>query len=239
MSSNPLIHRTESMPSLAVISSRIRNRAAAFAVCLTTISFAPWARAEATSSADGAGAAEPRARHGAYLRLGLGAGSGHATQGASRATLNTADGGGVAFNLAVGGALSPLVTLGGNIVFQQLKKPTVTFNGQGSQADDNWNVAVVGVMLEGYASRTSGFHFGGMIGPAALSVSTAKGDTVNSASGVGYALGVGYEFRISPTWYLGLGAHYLGAHFVGDRTSANGFEQVARTFSVTADALNF
>ena len=175
-------------------------------------------------------------RHGAYARFALGGGTGHVGETVSGTDFSdTVSGGGLALDIAVGGSLSPVFTIGGNLAFQQLSKPTLKTNvGLETQARYDVNVGVVGVMFEGFASATSGFHFGGTLGVGVVTVSTDDGDTVDRSRGLGYVLEVGYDLPVSRTWYIGLGARYIGAH-----TSGTGFTLDARAFSVMADVLNF
>ena len=175
-------------------------------------------------------------RHGAYLRVALGGGGGRIAETLSGSSLSdTITGGGVAVDVAVGGALSPVFTIGGQFAFQQLSKPTLkASNGTEIKANNDVSIGLLGAVFEGYATATSGFHFSGTLGAARLSISDSRGGTIDSMGGLGYALGIGYDFAVSKTWYVGVAARYIGAH-----TSADDSKQDARSFSVLVDALNF
>jgi hypothetical protein len=155
--------------------------------------------------------------------------------GPSPAPPDSLGGGGFAFDMAIGGAPSPVLVIGGNFAFQQFSKPTLTINGRDFPTVNDMNVGVLGVLVEGFPSATSGFHYAGTIGLGRLSVTNGNtGSEVIATSGFGYGAAVGYDFKISPNWYIGVGGRLIGA-----TTSYQGSDETTLAFAFLVDALDF
>jgi hypothetical protein len=147
---------------------------------------------------------------------------------------DAAAGGGGAIDVFLGGAISPTLVLGGTFAFQQMSKPTITVNGHDYDAQNDANVGVLGFTAEGFAGPESGFHYSGTLGLGSLTISDQNGNTLVSANGFGYGVALGYDFKVSNDWYLGIGARFIGAATKYQGSSENTF-----AFAVMADALYF
>jgi hypothetical protein len=176
-------------------------------------------------------AADPTARNhdGFYLRLGLGGGS-LKTSGSFSPDIGISDfslkGGGVMFDLSIGGTVGSGFVIAGDYVFLQASKPTVsaTISGQSlsATATNDANVGVIGPMVEWFPDPRGGFSFGGSVGVAALTVSDPQGNTTAGERGFGGSLRIGYDFWIADQWSLGVAGRFLGGSVSGDASGGNG-----------------
>lgn len=160
---------------------------------------------------------------GFYLRFALGGGGFNAkgTYEPSVGFDNTISGGGVAADIAIGGSPVPGVTIGGEYLFQQIVKPSISINGGPSQtADNNANFGLIGPFIDWYPNPEGGFHFGGTLGLAVLTVSDpSTGETKAADRGAGGALGIGYDFWVGRQLSLGILGKFFGgsvSHEVGN-----------------------
>jgi opacity protein-like surface antigen len=151
---------------------------------------------------------------GFYFRVGLGVGGFNAKGSVTpdNGDAMTISGGGLAFDLLLGGTIAPGFVLGGGFIFQQTVKPDVSLAGGASaQYDQNANFGVLGPFLEWYPNPRGGFHVNGMIGLAAMTLSDPNtGESKAADRGVGLAVGAGYDFWVAPQWSLGLGGRLFG-----------------------------
>ena len=184
----------------------------------------------------------PPAEHGAYLhdgfyfRFGIG-GGGLSAKGKEDPDRGFGDvtvkGGGIGVDFAFGGTLAPGLVLGGEYVFQQAVKPTVESRVLSGTTNDNANFGVIGPFIDWYPDPSGGFHFGGLLGLAAMTASRQDGTTNASDRGVGAGLGVGYDFFVAREWSLGI----LGKAFGGSVSNTTG--NTTEKFSVSAFSLMF
>ena len=153
---------------------------------------------------------------GFYMRFALG-GGGFGASGSVEPTNRSGNykisGGGLGLTFALGGTPTPGLTLGGELFFQQSSKPTVTFpDGSSLKAPNDLNFGLIGPFIDWYPNAEGGFHVGGMLGLASMTVSDPNGNTKDSRlSGGGGALSIGYDFWVGRQLSLGV----LGKVFGG------------------------
>ena len=176
---------------------------------------------------------------GFYLRFALG-GGGFNAKGtydvSSNAFLsaNTISGGGLAVDFAIGGSPVPGLVLGGELFGQQLSKPTIKYDsGTNITLDGNATFGLLGPFIDWYPNPEGGFHVGGMLGLASLSLTDTNDVTRAADHGGGAALSVGYDFWVGRQLSLGI----LGKAFGGSVTNdQNGIKE---TYSVSGGSLLF
>jgi hypothetical protein len=165
-------------------------------------------------------APDPTARRhdGFYLRLGLGAGLVRSEVDFDNGIISEevkARGGGVAFELALGGTVAPGLVIGGGIYSVSIAEINWRSPAAGDFSEDGGDeidggegaISVLGVMIDFYPNPRGGFHVQGGLGIGALSLkndedSDFPGEDWEGGGG-GLMLGVGYEFWVSDQWSLG------------------------------------
>jgi hypothetical protein len=174
-----------------------------------------------TLAAGAAQAAQPRVHDGLYLRLG--AGLGYLSDSAHSDALpvfggeidGTLTGYGPAGELALGGALSPGVFLGGGLYLQWLPSPKAEDVGwRTAEFDVDFDSAMfwlLGPMVDYYFDATGGLHAQGCVGLAIGSLGEGTGEDLpvarlesQSGTGPGGMLGFGHEWWVAQNWSLGL-----------------------------------
>jgi hypothetical protein len=157
---------------------------------------------------------------GFFLRMSLGAGylsdSSDIKSGPSAGKVD-ARGGGVAFGLDIGGALSPGFILGGSFNFQSLGNANLANDTRLIKDIRNPQVSMLAVMADYYPDPKGGFHAGGGLGFVGLSL--RKDDTGNNndnESGFGFLPQVGYEWWVGNYWGMGVLGRFLYARTKGD-----------------------
>ena len=174
---------------------------------------------------------------GFYFRFALGGGGMTATQHIDGFSPDPSiTGGGVAMDLALGGTVAPGLVLGGDYIFQQAVKPTIKYGDTSIATDNNANFGVIGFMVDWFPDPEGGFHFGGTIGAAAMTVSNQTGTTTNSRTGFGGSLGVGYDFWVAREWSFGILGKFAGGS-VGGTDNGNHDSLKVSTFSLLATVL--
>jgi hypothetical protein len=165
------------------------------------------------------GPAPRTGRHGLLARFGVGWGMSRMNESVTPVPSETHDGNGFAFDLALGGAVSPILAIGGSFAFQQINERVVTYRGQDHPTDNKAQLGVVGVTLDAFATRKSGLHFGGTVGPALLVMTEPSTETtLFSAAGIGYGAHIGYDAHVGEgPWSFDGTLRLLGATtFDGD-----------------------
>lgn len=156
-------------------------------------------------------------RHtGFYLRLALGGGGftdSFRLESANVGYDATATGGTFASELGIGGALLPGLILGGALYGETMVNPTVTVAG--FPAASNVSVGTLGMIgpfLEWYPNPERGFHLGGAVTAARITLSDSAGNiTNNSIVGGGLVFDIGYEWWLADEWGLGVMGRLIGA----------------------------
>jgi hypothetical protein len=186
----------------------------------------------------------PRFHDRFYLRLSLGGG----TMGTSGnldpdngVTFETR-GGCVAFDVAIGGTPAPGFVIGGDYAFQMAFRPHFKTSSSSFSFEDDASANTVfglfGFFVDWFPEPRGGFHVGGTLGFAVLSVANENGNFDNSVSenGIGGALRVGYDFWISNQWSVGVLGQFVGGRVSGDSNSVNERDTVS-SFAVLFTAL--
>jgi hypothetical protein len=157
---------------------------------------------------------------GFYLRGGLGVGGLSASpsiDGEPQTNVSML-GGGIGAAAMIGGALSPGVFLGGAVFLQQAFNPQYKENGvtYQSNTDKSLNFGFIGPFIDWYPHPRDGFHVGGFVGFARLTMTNPNGDAT-SYSPIGGAGGflLGHDFWVDPHWCLGLSLHAVGGRVAG------------------------
>jgi len=115
-------------------------------------------------------------------------------------------GGGFGFELYAGGYVVPGVAIGGMLGGVSAPGPSVSENGQtvnaasGSSLTSAW----IGPYVDIYPDPVGGFHVSLALELARLSVSDGSGTTEDSSPGWGVGAGLGYDWRISGAFSMGL-----------------------------------
>ncbi len=156
-------------------------------------------------------------RHtGFYLRLAIGGGG--FTDSFRLEALNvgydgTATGGTFASELGIGGAVAPGLIIGGALYGESMVNPTVTVAGfaQASNVQVG-TLGMIGPFVEWYLNPERGFHLGGALTAARITLSDSNGNVTNNAIvGGGLVFDVGYEWWIGQQWGLGVMGRLIGA----------------------------
>jgi hypothetical protein len=157
-----------------------------------------------------------------------------------------AKGGGVAFGLDIGGALSPGFILAGSFAFQSLPNANLSNDtrvlapgasaGGGNTLSRNPQVSLLAVMLDFYPDPKQGFHVGGGLGLSSLAVrgDSGSGNNDDSRNGFGFMPHVGYEWWVGNYWGVGVLGRFLYTKTKGD-TVEGGSEKD----SVVATSVSF
>lgn len=74
---------------------------------------------------------------------------------------------------------------------------------QSADGDAGMSFAIVGPFIDFFPDPTSGFHVGGMLGPAATFTHDDRYEERSAAVGFGGSVWVGYDFWISDNWSMG------------------------------------
>jgi hypothetical protein len=142
-------------------------------------------------------------------------------------TAATIQGGGGAFDIAIGGTPVKGLALGGAFMFSQAMKPNVKYGSVSATATSDLNFGLLGFFADYFFDAEGGGHLGAAVGPAILTVTDQAGTTQATAKGFGGALFGGYDWWVSDNWSLGILARFAGA-----RTSTS-MSVSAPTYSVS------
>ncbi len=179
---------------------------------------------------------------GFYLRMALGAGALGVTAKTDPDSGSEVkySGGGAGMDLAIGGTLDPGIVLGGEFVFQQAVKPDVSVNGNKiGSLTSNLNFGILGPFIDWFPNPETGFHFGGFLGSAVVTMSDQNGNTnSNSLNGWGGGVHVGYDFWVAQQWSLGVLGKFYGAS-LHDNNASNNSGNVKVTENASAFTLSF
>jgi hypothetical protein len=115
------------------------------------------------------------------------------------------DSNGMTLNLEVlvGGSPGPGFSIGvGGVANLQLSGDWELEDGVGTDSAD-MTTFIIGPFADGYPAPNGGWHFGGLLGLASVSLQQPGGDDSTSAIGVGGEAWAGYDFWVAPEWSLG------------------------------------
>lgn len=187
-----------------------------------------------------------REHDGFYLRMGVGVGRLAASFSAddSLELGGSVDGalahGAVTGELSFGGTPAPGLVIGGSILLSgagNVSTHDLSVNGAHA-ADLSYNGAamwLVGPFVDYYIDAKLGWHVQGVLGLAAVNVTTGERDGVfatsrHNAGGLGFAVGGGYEGWVGKQWSMGalLRLMYASAETNPDDNVPNGARPVER-----------
>jgi hypothetical protein len=174
----------------------------------------------------------PRSYHvhdGFYLRASVGFGTLGATFDDNSPTGRDLKGSGGAFgfDLMIGGSPAPGVAIGGALLGEASAGVEFDRGSFGSE-DRSASVAILGPFIDGFPSSNRGWHLGGMLGLARLSVEDTSSDGISHTGGLGGAFWVGHDFWVGDEWSVGPLLRFSGAV-----TRANDPDVNASTFAMT------
>ncbi len=153
---------------------------------------------------------------GFYLRMSLGGGFIGSTVSQNGLADTTLSGGGGAFDLMIGGTPTPGVVLGGALLGNTAPNPSYEIDGKQQDVNATLNFAILGPFIDGFPDPKGGFHVGGMLGGAGLSLEdNATGGSVSTSyAGYGAGVWIGYAAWIAPQWSMGGMLRLTGARTV-------------------------
>jgi len=150
-----------------------------------------------------------RTHDGTYFRASLGGIYGQAKTEALGITIDYT-GGGWLLDLAVGGTIENMVSIGGTLLLGEISSPDVEVRGSNEpvEADGDMGVVLLGPFVDVFFGPESGGHIGAVLGAASLGLADE-----NDEPSSGYGVGVfgGYDFWIADQWALGINLRYLYA----------------------------
>jgi hypothetical protein len=144
----------------------------------------------------------------------------------------TAAGGGLGFDLAIGGAINPGIILAGSIAVTNVSNATLYNDSRSNpmthepyRSGHDPQLTLLAMLLDVYPNPQRGFHFGGGLGVASLRI-RGDDDVDSSAAtaGIGFAPHVGYEWWVSNYWGLGVLGKFTFAHTEGNGIPSGGIK---------------
>lgn len=156
----------------------------------------------------------PRTVHrhdGFYTRVNLGILSGRTYVSTDKSTHQdySVGGGGLGFDLMIGGTPSAGLAAGG----------ALSLSGFGHASGSGGEYVLVGGFVDGFPSAARGLHFGGELGLAFAR--TSRKDNVDELRGMGLGMAVwlGHGFWVGDDWTLGGLVRFSGALTQGENDS--------------------
>jgi hypothetical protein len=125
-----------------------------------------------------------------------------------------------------GGSPAPGLALGGALLAEGTSV-SLERGDFGVTEDHDLSVLMIGPFVDGFPVPTGGWHFGGTLGLARITVSDLAYGTAR-ANGVGGAFWLGRDFWVAPDWSVGPLVKFTGA-LARDKSP----DVHASTFSVT------
>lgn len=156
---------------------------------------------------------------GFYLRLAAGGGYVHDNLKYEGPTIfglapsGEAQGASFQGDLAAGWAIKPGLVIGGQLYVEQVANPSVTLDGKSVSTDVSvGTLTMFGPFIDWYVNPHGGFHFGGMLGGARVTMKNKTDNQLdNQPIGGGGMAFVGYEWWIGKQWAFGLMAQFAFA----------------------------
>lgn len=111
-------------------------------------------------------------------------------------------GGTLAMDLLIGGTPSKGLAIGGALLGEAGVSHSVEQGGRSAEA--NVSYSMIGPFVDGFFDHKGGFHMGGAVGLAALSVKglETQGET-DTLTGFGGAAWLGYDAWVAEEWSIG------------------------------------
>ncbi len=172
----------------------------------------------------------PRTYHmhdGFYLRGAVSIGSLGATLDDNSSYSLKGSGASLGFDLMVGGSPSVGVAVGGALILEGTA--SVSFDrGSTHAVDRSLSLAIIGPFIDGFPTPSRGWHFGGTVGLARLSVGSVSADQLNHTNGLGGAFWLGNDLWVADDWSVGPLLKFTGA-----LTRASSPDVSASSFSIS------
>lgn len=142
---------------------------------------------------------------GFYLRMSLGGGYIGSTVSQSGLPDVTLSGGGGAFDLMIGGTPTPGLVIGGALLGNTAPNPSFERNGKQQDVNATMSFGVIGPFVDGFPDPKGGFHVGGTLGFAGMTLedNESGSSATTTFSGYGAGVWVGYAAWIAPQWSMG------------------------------------
>jgi hypothetical protein len=113
------------------------------------------------------------------------------------------------FDLMFGGSPSPGIAIGGGLLTQGAF--SVNFERNGYDVDRSVSMALIGPFIDGFPNANKGWHFGGLVGLAAVNVEDDNDDGLSKTGGFGGSVFLGYDFWVADEWSVGPLVRFTGA----------------------------
>jgi hypothetical protein len=172
---------------------------------------------------------------GFYLRLSLGANGQRSTVESDRANVSDlkVTGGGLSFDILVGGTPTPGLVIGGILAADAASKPTVKQDGVESNDDFDSALALIGPFIDGFFDPEGGFHVGGALGLTAYAFDNRSitEDNNKNFGGGGASVWVGYDAWVSSQWSIGGMLRLTGASGTRDLVDASNVTETQKATS--------
>jgi hypothetical protein len=190
-------------------------------VCWVAVALALFGRSataqEATAEPAVKKSSLPHTHDGFYLQLSLGGGYAHDDLKYSSFLggdiTGTGEGASGMFDVRAGWSLKPGLIVGGGLFIEQVASPKVTIEGQDVSTDVSVGIfTLFGPLIDWYPSAGGGFHLGGALGAARLTMKNKQDEKLdNQPVGGGGIFFIGYDFWIGDEWSLGVELRSTGA----------------------------
>lgn len=138
---------------------------------------------------------------GFYLRMSIGLG-GMDVHYDPEPSDGSAAGGGLAFDLLIGGSPSRGMAIGAAIIDDIGRSLTLEADGR-EVGDIHATSVLVGPFIDGFPNPKGGWHLGGMVGFATQQFDAPRANDVQSTTGVGGAAWGGYDAWVGDEWSVG------------------------------------
>jgi hypothetical protein len=185
----------------------------------------------------------PRAflHDGFFLRAAIGAGTLHLQQTAPSDRDDRLTGYGPRYELAIGGTPGKGLTVGGEMLLQQIARPTWSAAKATGEAPSAFLFGL-GPFIDWYPNPSGGFHVGATLHLGAVYVADPDGEYTRPLGGVGMlGVSVGHDFWLAPQWSVGIVAKAAaGTVTRSDETRESHFETTkytATSFALLVDVL--
>ena len=131
---------------------------------------------------------------------------------------------GVGLDLWFGGTPVAGLAIGGALHFQQTVSPSISVNGtKVGNSSLSLNSLLIGPFADWFPDPHGGFHLGGTVGLARLSLSDKDDDTTaQSPVGFGGAFVIGYDWWVSKEWSLGITGRFMGSAVSDENNGVKG-----------------
>lgn len=158
---------------------------------------------------------------GFYARVSVGFGSLGASFDDDHASRRDLEGSGLSLggDVMIGGSPSPGLAIGGALLGQGASPEFE--RGSAFSEDRGLSVFILGPFIDGFPNPVKGWHFGGMLGLAAVTIEDSAQDGIQRTTGAGAAAWVGHDFWVADEWSMGPLLRLTGTVTEGDDARAS------------------